>query len=466
MLSRPFSIFYFLAAFLIPLSVAAQTSTLSLPVERPRLRNELRLQNSQYVSQNRNFYRQGAGDSNRSIALSLDDRLNWRAFRFQISGKNEFSATENWNYADVYDLHADWRVGSGTTLSLGRKLDRWTEWESEWRQGVFQPRYLENKLHPESAGLTGLFVTQRSEPASFTLGFLPVHVPEFGPHFFVDSDKFVSKNPWFNPPASQFFFQDVPGDLRYSVKTPDTTEVIRHMGGVAKFEFAHGDYFARVSAAYKPAPQFVLGFPSRNRFAINYMSIEITPRVMYQRVVSLDQIVRLGAWQLGAGFTYENPEDVVPETFTTQTVQAASIYSLSASRALEEEGLYAARLRFGFLKIVGGDARDQGQFAQGAGKTLFERRYQYSEAYLAGVTKAWRGIGKFPVDTGVKLVFDRLQNGGLVSMNCGVNLSKEFRADLEMDYLGLFEGPARIDDGFFAEYRANDRVGLGLSYVY
>ena len=57
--------------------------------------------------------------------------------------------------------------------------------------------------------------------------------------------------------------------------------------------------------------------------------------------------------------------------------------------------------------------------------------------------------------------YDLVIRGGTIGSATG-----SFRADLEVDFLGLFGGPAEIDDGFLALYRANDRVGLGLSYVY
>jgi hypothetical protein len=427
------------------------------------------VQNSQYVSYGRAYYRPGAADNDLSLALRMDERANWRAFKFQLTGKNEFSVTENWNYADVHDLHAEWRTGE-TEISLGRKLDTWSEWEKDWHQGVFQPRYLENKLHPEFAGLTGIFAGRRWGPVKITAGYLPLYIPDFSAHFSVENDKFVSRNPWFSPPASTFSFQNVAGDLHYSVSAPETSKLISHQGGVAKIEFRQDRYFARLSAAYKPAQQLMLGFPSFNQLKItatdDFMNIRITPRVMYQRVANADQLVQAGSWTLGASVTYESPEDDVPRDYTAASAGEVWVYALSASRALEAEGKNAARLRFGAMKLTGGHEPDLGKFAQSEGKTLFERRYQFYEAYSMGLSKPWRGLGRFPLETGLNLIYDRLQNGGVVSFNCGMNFGKELRADVQIDYLGLFEGHAEIPDGFLADYRANDRVGVGMTYVF
>lgn len=429
----------------------------------------LSVQNSQYVSYGRAYYRTGAADSNLSLALRMDEQARWRGFKFRLAAKNEFSATENWNYADVHDLHVEWRTGD-SKIALGRTLDTWSEWEQDWHQGIFQPRYLENKLRPEFAGLTGIFISQSFAAVKITAGYLPVYLPDFAAHFAVEDHKFVSRNPWFSPPASTFSFQNVAGDLHYSVRAPETSKLIAHQGGVAKIEFNQDGYFARLSAAYKPAQQLMLGFPSFNQLKISatddFMNIRITPRVMYQRVLNADQLLRAGAWTLGTSVAYENPEDKVPGDYTAAAAGEIWVYALSASRALEAEGKNAARLQLGAMKLTGGHQADLGKFAQGGNRTLFERRYQFYEAYSMGLSKSWRGIGRFPLETGLKLVYDRLQNGGVVSFNCGMNFAKELRADLQVDYLGLFEGHAEISDGFLADYRANDRVGVGMTYAF
>ncbi|NJL25261.1 MAG: hypothetical protein HC902_08835 [Calothrix sp. SM1_5_4] len=56
--------------------------------------------------------------------------------------------------------------------------------------------------------------------------------------------------------------------------------------------------------------------------------------------------------------------------------------------------------------------------------------------------------------------------GGVVSLAAGMNFTRELRADFELDILGLLEKSAQVKDGFFSAFRANDRVALGVSYVF
>lgn len=466
-----------LSITMFSVAAIAQTDSLRMkqdearPAVRSSVKGRLTLANDEYISSSQTYFRGDADRSHPTIALGVDLDLRKSVFGLRLNGRDQYVASEQWNYLIVKEVAVQWRPGDLSTFSLGRKLDRWNEWEGEWHQGVFQPRYMLNKLRSEEAGLAGIFYNQDTQPVAFAVGFLPVHVPDLGSRFYVEDDKFTSRNPWFNPPAAQFEYRNAIGDMHYTLNKPTISEATSHMGGVAKVEFDAGKYFGRISGAYKPMPQFLLGFPSRNRVFVtdagDYMSVEVTPRTAYHTLLSHDSMIKAGAWTLTGGLTREVPDlDDSPENYTAQQVAPAWIYSASVSRPLEQEGPYAARVKLGFLKIEGGDAPDRGDFAS-AQSTLFERRYQYNEAYSLGLSKMWRGRGPlFSLDTGMRLVYDRLQNGGVASFSAGMIFSKQFRADLEVDFLGLFSGPAEVEDGFLALYRANDRVGLGLSFVY
>jgi len=430
----------------------------------------LSLQSSEYVSSGQAYFREGAEGSNNSLSLGMDDGVQWRDFRAHLKFRDEYSHTERWNYFNLHEAYASWQPERAIAFSVGRKLERWTEWEGEWTQGLFQPRYMQNRLRPEFAGLTGAFYSQTLSNMTLTAGFLPLHIPDLGARFSVEDDKFVSRNPWFNPPAAQFVFREVTGDIRYSLDRPEASEVVNHPGGIAKAEFSAGrKYLARFSGAYKPMPQFLLGFPSRNRVFVtaeeDHMSVRVTPRLAYHTLLGHDSVLKLGSWTAAGSVVREIPhQEGSPEEFTAQQAVPAWITALSFSRALEAEGPNAARVRLGFFKVQGGDAPDRGDFA--TGRTLFEPRYHFNEAYLLAFTKPWRGWLFYPVESELRLVFDRLQNGGVASFSTGLQFSRNFRADFEVDFLGLLAGPAETEDGFLALYRANDRIGLGLSYVY
>jgi hypothetical protein len=452
-------------SILIGLSSFAQSSFAAVSSNTA----SLNLQSSQYVSSGQTYYRDDAGSSNSTVGVTVDLQNRWKRFSTRAFFKDEYSGTEKWNYLNLYELKAVFPFGKESNVIAGRHLDTWAVWDDLWRLGVFQPRYTQNKMRPETAGLTGFYLIQKNKSQSLTLGVLPVYIPDLGAHFYVRNNKFHSENPWFNPPASQFVFREEVSDIHYSVDMPNAWHIIANPGLISKYEANYGPYSGRLTGAYKPVQQVMLGFPSEGRMVVgekdDYMMIDIAPKVIYSRVVAFDNTLRSGVWTFYGGLAYEQPDDTnMPSSWTSQQVKPAWITSLGVTRPLEDEGPMAARISLSMLTVEGGDARDKGEFAGDV--SLFEPRYQYLEAYRLGFSKPWRGIFKFPLDTEVAAIYDRKQNGGSFSFSSGLNYSKELRFSFEADFLGLLGTKAEVSDRFFSMYRANDRVGLGMSYVY
>jgi hypothetical protein len=438
-----------------------------------KLHPVLSLQSSQYLSRGRTYFSDSAQGQSNSLILDLKSKSRWRALTSHLNLHNEMSATERWNYFDPLEAYVDFSPSDSIQTSIGRKLDTWSEWEEPWHQGMFQARYLENRWRSKTAGNIGLFAAVQAGAWSMTAGVLPVAVPEMGAHFETKDHEFVSRNPWFHSPASRFLFTGEPGEIHYSIDRPTDWQAVAHFGEIAKIEYRRDKYFSRFSFAYKPMPQILLGFPEDRNVQLQglggesgeVMNIRLHARFPYHQLYNWDQIVRLGRWTLSTSLAFERPEaDVWPENWTHQGVTEAWVYAASISRPLEADGPRAARLTLGVLKVAGGDTPDRGYFA--GRKTLFERRYQFQEAYRLSLTKSIRGLWLRPVDLGAQVIYDRLQNGGVFSLDGGVELARDWRADVQMDFLGLLGDSAAVDDGFLWTYRANDRVSVGMSYVF
>ncbi len=448
--------------------VSANESRMRLSDSKENI--QLRLQNSQYVSAGANYYREGATSENTSLALQLDK--SWRlprGFLARVDFKNEYSGSENWNYLNVYQLYGHTRF-EGVDFTFGRKIELWNAIDAEWKQGIVHSRHMQNRLRPEPAGLFGLFAGQRTANGNWLTGVLPLFIPDIGAHFFVQEGRLTSQNPWFDPPASRFRFRGEAGEIRYSVKPPSASEIALNPGWIGSLEHDFGaESGVRVTLAHKPIPQLLLGFPSLNRVIVganeDYLQVDITPKVMYHSVASVESWTRAGEWTLTSGVTLDAPNgNAFDSTYTKQTYAPAWIYALTASRPLEEEGRFAARLKFGVLKVDGGATRDRGVFARE--KSLFERRFQYDEAYLLALQYQLRGITKRPLEASARLVYDRIQNGGSLGLQLGYLPAPRWRIDAEIEMLGLLGNDNGEANGFFSTYRANDRLALGTSYVF
>jgi hypothetical protein len=157
--------------FVGALAYAAGVSTSSMTSPKPGETGTLSLKNSQYVSSGQTYFRDAASGENASVELGVDGQARWRKLTGRLRAKDEYSATERWNYLDIYELSAAYPLGASASLIAGRHLETWNAWEADWHQGVFQPRYMQNKARPEFAGLTGFFLTNKEKSTAFTLAF-------------------------------------------------------------------------------------------------------------------------------------------------------------------------------------------------------------------------------------------------------------------------------------------------------
>lgn len=432
--------------------------------------NSLSLFGSQYISSSQPYFSQDAKAGSGDLSLRLSESLKFKdRILGQLDAEDAYVSSENWNYLNFYQAFVQYKIDGRNQVAVGRKLETWSTSEAEWSQGVFQPRYRINKLRSEDAGLTGVFTTHKYKNMGLTLGFLPIHLPEFGPHFYLADQKFTSKNPWFRPPPPDFIFRGRGGNIAYEVDRPSNEEVVFNPGFAGKFEYANSHYLGRIAYAYKPMTGFLLGFPSEDRVIVSEtddtMNLLATPRVIYHQVVGLDNEWRDGVWTLTSGLLFESPVPYAsPTDWTTQEADPAYIATLSASRALETPGPGAAALTLGFYRLWGGDAPDRGVFA--TANSLFERRFMYNEAYSIGLKKEFRNLFGKRLETQARFIYDHLQEGVVFSFDSALAFNKNWRAEFEFDLLGLTGVQPEIRDGFLATYRANDRVGLGMTYVF
>src|SRR5436189_1074641 len=90
--------------------------------------------------------------------------------------ETEYSGAEHWNYFRPREGYVSYN-----NFSFGRRKLTCSNWEDEWGQSLFEPRFLDDKLHNFKAGLIGLFYERHENYLNWRLGFLPIYIPEMGP---------------------------------------------------------------------------------------------------------------------------------------------------------------------------------------------------------------------------------------------------------------------------------------------
>jgi hypothetical protein len=223
-----------------------------------------------------------------------------------------------------------------------------------------------------------------------------------------------------------------------------------------------------VNGAYKPMNQILLGFPMElNIGPPSFAEIEVNPRVLYHQLLTLEAgVVRENRWTGWLSVTSERPlRDDTPPEWMTQEVSDAVITSAYVGYDVRGEGEYASHVYVTYLRVNGGDARDRGALA--SDDSFFERRYMFIDAIGVGATHSFPWLSrKWLTRAGLGLTYDQAQHGALLSASLGQKITKYWSTELKGDLLGLVDRSGQVDNGFFANYRANDRVSLGVTYVF
>jgi hypothetical protein len=418
---------------------------------------ELGIHSSQYLDRGQPFFREGAADSNNSFLLRTSGQTHSK-IKATWDLESEYSGSEHWNYfrpREAYVSYGD--------LSLGRRKLTYSNWEDQWNQGLFEPRFMDDKLHSSKAGLVGLFIERQHEYLRWRVAYLPVYLPDMTPHFWIGDEKLRSYNPWFVSPPSKFQYRGSDHGVDYSVNEPDIAQVVFKQGAMGQVEWKPSEKTAaRFSYAYKPMPQILEAFPINEHFNLptEIMHVDLQPRFLYHHVANLDFNYSGAKNQLGLSVAGEHPvSDPTPSDWETQSVGDAMI--VSAYHSFNFDAAKTWTFTSSLLKVWGGDRKDQGDIESSV--TLFERRYQYTEAASVALRKFW---GAKRVESGFKVIFDRLQNGLVYSGDLTARLHKSLAVSMAFDLFQILPGEPISPDGFIDVYRGNDRLSLGMSYVF
>jgi len=394
----------------------------------------------------------------------------WRGHGFLSSGlkyQGELSALyssgDEWIYPLVKEAYLEKGFSSGG-LKLGVVNHQWSAFEEEWRLGLYRPRFMYNKL---SGGQGGLFGAHFSSEG-FSVGVLPVFIPEFGPHFNNSNGQIRSGNPWFGqlPKTLSYGGSDAP--LKYDVVVPPLEKIVFKPGLVSSYENRlNKNIYSRWSAAYKPIPQLLLNFPSDRRFILGseeqYFSVEVQPWVAYHGVVSMDQWIVTDDKSSSFRFSLAHEQPDVPSrprTWVTQEIGPATFLSSRLETTLSS--FWNSKVYLSQFKVWGGDRSDEGRYA--TDETFFETRQFYREAYGVGAETLWPGRWNF--SSSVSFVFDLLQEGGVFSTKHSFSFRRDLSFFARADFLGLFTDSNPVPTGFLSRYRANDRAEVGVNYVF
>lgn len=425
---------------------------------------------SHNVSSDTTFFRSNQVPDNNTILnvhLNSQKKLNNNKGTFKIDGHYIYSDGEKSHYANLTEMYYE-KEWDHWSVALGQHLYSWSRGDQVWNRGLWQPRFFWDKLSPVEQGLTGLHLSYKRKNHYFRLFVSGIHIPELGPKFEVNANgQMTSANPWFRPPPSSVEMLSQTVTNNYIYEKPEIEDILLKESIAFLWEWKNEEYFLSFSYAHKPMNQVVVSSSSIFDAFNSRLDMAIYPETLYHNISTLEAGKQgSGPWSYWASITLDEPnKNNKPTTWVSQQQDDAVVSTLYVDYSLSEVSKYSSKVFVSYSYVDGGDAKDSGDNALNT--SYYEKRFQYTNSVRVGLDYKASQLYQRPLFTKTEIIYDIDQNGAVFSMDLGWQYKKNISLKMSADFLGLVSSKeASRDGGVISDYRANDRISLGVSYVF
>lgn len=298
------------------------------------------------------------------------------------------------SYLNIRELYFNYQIDSNSKLYFGRKLNNWSQLDSEWNIGFFNPQFRWNAVAPENQGLSGIFWEKKESMWSLSLFASPVYIPDQGPGYELKDGKFENSNPWFqNPPQNIDFNNGVILPIDYDVKRPETSDVVFQTSYGAQLQLGQREgFFANASAVHKPANQLALGYKVVG--VVDRARVTVVPKVYKENDFAADIGYRNGWGSAVISGLYTQPKSPSFEAgFNAPKFEDS--FSFGPQLNLD---LKSFKLGFSLLETSGGNIEEIGPDASTDRQPL-SQRFLFRQAYQLQIAHAGVFFNSFRLDT-------------------------------------------------------------------
>lgn len=422
------------------------------------------------------FQRTEISQRQETVSEALDLTLSWNyQWHGVLDGAIDLTNRYCFQGKDNYLMVKDFYTGLNAKkwdLWVGRKWYKWSEADEHLSRGLYQGRFMNNKLRKDSHGLTGAFVENKWLGGSWVVFASPLYVPEFGPSYELTDGRFYSPSPYFAFPVNRVGLLGVNSIfLRYSIAKVSEREIILNGSFATRFEHSWKNWFLRGSYAYKPMNQLLYAAEfslQHKEEGLQDIHVKVYPRVQYHHLSTIEAGWKeRGGWNSWLSWIDERPQEEkkVPYEWVSQTTGRTGIVTASVGYDLFAGTKDVTRLYTSYSRVEGGDGPDSGEFK--AQETFFERRYQFWETIELGLKGGHLLLGGQNFTWGARGLYDFVQQGGALLADARWSWGPQWEVWGTVDVMEIVNPEqAQFSRGFLGRYQANDRVQVGMNYVF
>lgn len=397
--------------------------------------------------------------------LSYVGETAWFENAADLSAGTFFSM--NQSHIVVHELYTSPRT-QDFRVYVGRKKNTWSEADHEWNLGVWQPYFELDSLRPEEQGLTGVFFDVNRENWQVMMLATPIFIPSLSADVREENGGLVADSRWYHAPSRQAdLINDKPTPITYQLTIPETAKLAGH-GGYAMFGRAGNKdkgFWMASSVGYTPVNQLLL---KRNvKYQINDdVGVIVSPDVTYHSVFSADVGYSVGSARVTASYIQDNPQTKMPDQdWAIQKLSGMRAYSAGFEWTIPKFFSRSILMQLSYLRVDGGNIQDIGSDGNPDDLNLYDQRLKFTNAAKVKVQGELARFFRKPLVTKFSYLYDKDQKGSMMNTEFLFYPSQEWALVMGADFLGTDDETVK-PTGFLNQYRANDRVYGGMTYVF
>lgn len=362
-----------------------------------------------------------------------------------------------------------------SSWTIGRKIEFWSQVDSDWNLGLWEPKFNIDLLRPKNQGLTGIFYNTTADDIEVLAYVTPIFIPTMGPEIREQDGTLVSDSRWYRAPSTSQSLLGKNVEAVYSLDMPNVGRLIANPGGGVRLRWGgkQAGWWSSMSAGYKPINSLPLKYDKKLwvTSTLNGQAV-VSPEVGYHTIAGFDlgYISESGS-RVSASALADRPQRQLPQNNSEDTdwVQQQpgqlSALALHIDTNMHVIGLDPWGFYIDYLKVFEELTVDYDSSGLDQG-SLFPYRTNYTNAVSFKVANTGNLFGKKFMTT-FKYLREFDQAGTVVGFEGVLYPVRSWAVNFGFDILGTDDSSNENPDGrFLNQFRANDRVFGGLSYVF
>lgn len=367
---------------------------------------------------------------------------------------------------NLYWGEKDQSYESPLRFTFGRRLINWSKVDELWQVGEFEPIAAWDRLRPVEQGLTGIFAYTETQKLNFRIFLSYLAIPETNPNVVIQNHQFQSENPQSISSAPQTInLLGRPTPVGYTLDIPSIGSIIFRPSFAFMVETKKEiPLTAKFVYGYLPLNYFPVAIVGTLNLNTNSAPVELSPRLLYHHLYNGELSYRVqDSLSLGTVLLIDQPvTDNVPSNLTTTPLTS----SYTFSPWIEYE-LPFSKIILTQIWTAGGLDADVGDQKNTNGTSLFSSRLLYRNASQISLKAEFGDRNPHHPTLQAKYIHEYSIIADWIALDFSYALNPDLTVFAGGDLIGAIRdvSPDRGAE-FLSDLRSNDRIRLGVNYVF